>query len=140
MLIIVMVIILLALCFGIINTMMMSVLERNRELGMLMAVGMSKRRIFTMIMLETILLSLTGAFIGMCFASIIIQYYNKVGFDLSIFASGMEKFGMKAIIHPFLTLSFYIILTVMVILTGIISSLIPARRALKLKPVEAIRM
>ena len=58
-------IILLALTFGIINTMLMSVLERIRELGMLMAIGLNKRKIFLMIMLETFYLTLIGCPIGL---------------------------------------------------------------------------
>jgi putative ABC transport system permease protein len=54
------IIILFALLFGIVNTMLMVVLERIKEIGMLMAVGMSKLRIFLMILLETVFLSLTG--------------------------------------------------------------------------------
>ena len=57
-------IILFALLFGIINTMLMAVLERVKELGMLMAVGMNKIRVFIMIMLETLFLALTGCVIG----------------------------------------------------------------------------
>ena len=52
-------IILLALCFGIINTMLMAVLERTKEIGMLMAVGMNKGRIFIMIVVESIMLTLS---------------------------------------------------------------------------------
>ncbi len=60
-----MVIILAALAFGIVNTMLMSVLERTRELGMLSAIGMNRRKIFVMIMLESIFLSIVGGFAGM---------------------------------------------------------------------------
>ena len=53
-------IILLALLFGIINTMLMAVLERTKELGMLMAIGMNKFRVFNMILMETVMLSIFG--------------------------------------------------------------------------------
>ena len=58
------IIILLALGFGIVNTMLMAVLERVKELGMLMAIGMNRKRVFRMIMLETVFLGLTGAMVG----------------------------------------------------------------------------
>ncbi len=58
-------IVMFALAFGIINTMMMTILERTKELGMLMAIGMNRRRIFSMIMLETIFLTIVGAAAGM---------------------------------------------------------------------------
>ena len=57
-------IIMLALAFGIINTMMMTILERTKELGMLMAIGMNRKKIFSMIMLETVFLTLVGAVTG----------------------------------------------------------------------------
>jgi len=59
-------IIMLALAFGIINTMLMAILERTKELGMLMAIGMNHRRIFKMIMLETIFLTVVGRWL-VCF-------------------------------------------------------------------------
>ncbi|MEZ4983270.1 MAG: FtsX-like permease family protein [Saprospiraceae bacterium] len=58
-------IVMLALIFGIINTMLMAVLERYRELGMLMSIGMNKVRIFLMIMTETIMLGLISAPLGL---------------------------------------------------------------------------
>ena len=58
-------IVMFALAFGIINTMMMTILERTKELGMLMAIGMNRRRVFSMIMLETIFLTMVGAVAGM---------------------------------------------------------------------------
>ncbi len=58
-------IILLALMFSIVNTMLMAVLERGKELGMLMAVGMTKQKVFSMIMLETICLTMLGGPLGL---------------------------------------------------------------------------
>ncbi len=136
---ILMIIILLALCFSIINTMMMAILERTRELGMLMAVGMSRQRIFIMIMLETIMLSLTGAFLGMILSAISIHYFGIYGIDLSAFAKGLEAVGINTMVYPKLDTPGYIGVTILVIITGIISSIFPARKALKLNPVDAIR-
>ena len=139
MLFVVMIIILLALCFGIINTMLMAVMERTREIGMLMAVGMNKMKVFQMIMLETVILALFGGFVGMTISGIIIHIYSKVGVNLTAFSKGFESVGFNAMIYPSLDTSFYIGLTILVIIAGIISSLIPARKALRLNPVEAIR-
>ena len=140
MLYVLMIIILAALFFGIVNTMMMSVLERTRELGMLMALGLSKGRLFRLIMLESVLLSLTGALMGMLFSYGLIRYYDHYGFDLSKFASGMEKIGYDAIIHPSLDVEFYVVLTILVFITGIVSAVFPVSTALRLKPVVAIRV
>ncbi len=132
-------IIFLALSFGIINTMLMAVMERVREIGMLMAIGMNKTKIFSMIMLETILLMLTGSFVGLVLSFAIVNFFEKFGIDLSRFASGMSGFGFSSMVYPFLETSAYFRIVIMVIIAGIISSIVPARKALKLNPSEAIR-
>jgi len=134
-----MAIILLALGFGIINTMLMVILERTRELGMLTAIGMNKRRVFLMIMLETVYLCLTGAFAGMISGYLLISYTAWTGIDLSSMAEGFEKLGYPTMLYPYLDMQFFITLTIMVIGIGILASIYPARKALKLKPAEAIR-
>jgi ABC-type lipoprotein release transport system permease subunit len=139
MLYIILTIIMLALCFGIINTMLMAVMERTHEMGMLMAVGMNKFKIFKMIMLETIMLSLTGGFSGMVLSALLIKFFAVKGIDLTAFAAGLEKIGYSAIVFPYLENSFYLGLTILVIIAGVFSSLLPARKALRLNPVEAIR-
>ena len=72
-------IVMFALAFGIINTMMMTILERTKELGMLMAIGMNRRRVFSMIMLETIFLTTVGAIAGMLFGWAIVGALGKSG-------------------------------------------------------------
>ena len=133
------VIILAALGFGIVNTMLMVILERTRELGMLMAIGMSKSRIFKMIMLETVMLALVGAAIGELLSMFFINYYGSVGVDVSSLAEGLESVGYSAISYPELEAIRYVYMTIMVLITGIVASIYPAIKALKLHPVEAIR-
>jgi len=132
-------IVMFALAFGIINTMMMTILERTRELGMLMAIGMNRKRIFYMIMLETIFLTIVGAVAGMLSGWILVEILGNTGIHFSTWGEGFEAIGFAAIVYPVITPSFFIIITVMVILTAIISSIWPARKALKLNPIEALR-
>jgi len=134
-----MLIILGALGFGIVNTMLMVVLERTRELGMLMAIGMNKRRVFIMIMLETICLALVGALFGEVLSVLIINYFNKTGIDLSSVAEGMESVGYAVVTYPMLEPYRYLQITVLVIITSVLASIYPAFKALKLHPAEAIR-
>ncbi len=139
MILVFLIIILMALGFGIVNTMLMVVLERIKEIGMLMAVGMSKIRIFFMIMFETIFLSLVGGVIGMSISAVLIGYYNINGITFSGLDEAFEKFGYPTTIYPELEPTVYFTLSFLIILTGIIASIYPARKALKLNPVEALR-
>jgi ABC-type lipoprotein release transport system permease subunit len=134
------VIILLALGFGIVNTMLMVILERVKELGMLMAVGMNKLRIFSMIVLETIFLSLVGGVVGIGFAVLLTVITGKTGVDLSLWAEGLSSAGFDSIVYPEIGFDSVVIVTILVIITGILSSIYPARKAIKLNPAEAIRI
>ena len=132
-------IILLGLCFGIINTMLMAVLERIKEIGMLMAVGMNKRRIFWMIMLESVMLTLTGGILGVFLGSAITKYFSTRPIDVSAFSEGLEKYGYATQITTSIQTETLITITFLVLITGIISAVYPARKALKLNPAEATR-
>lgn len=132
-------IILAALAFGIINTMLMVILERTRELGMLTAIGMNKRRVFSMIMLESVFLSVSGGITGMIFGWISVALTARNGINFAQYAEGMEAFGYSAHVFPEITFSFFILITILIIITGIASSIYPALKALKLDPAEAIR-
>jgi ABC-type lipoprotein release transport system permease subunit len=132
-------IIMLALAFGIINTMLMAILERTRELGMLMAIGMNRKRIFSMIMLETVYLTLTGALTGMIAGWGLVEILGKTGIHFSGWGEGFEAMGFAARVYPVVTPDFFVFTTLLVVVTAIISSLWPARKALRLNPVEALR-
>jgi len=132
-------IILFALLFGITNTMLMSVVDRIRELGMLMAIGMKKGRVFVMILLETVMLSLTGGLIGTIIGMATIAYYGKFGIDLSAIATSLESWGASTMLYPFLPVAMYIGMTVMILFTANIAALMPAWKAIHLVPSEAIR-
>ena len=134
-----MVLILSALAFGIVNTMLMAVLERTRELGMLMAIGMNRRKIFIMIMLESIFLSIVGGFAGMALSEAVIAITGKTGINLVKYSEGMEAIGYSAHLFPTIDAQFFITTTILIVLTGIVSAIYPARKALKLNPVEALR-
>lgn len=130
----------LALIFGIINTMLMAVLERVRELGMLMAVGMNKIKIFFMIVLETILLAVLGAPIGLAVGYFVTSYFNKTGINLFFFGQdSMEQFGMSTFIYPTVESQEYLNLALAVMITAVLASIYPAIKAIRLNPVESIR-
>lgn len=132
-------IILLALTFGIVNTMLMSVLERVRELGMLMAIGLNKRKIFIMIMLETLYLTLIGCPIGLLVGWLSINFLGKSGINISMFSEGLASYGFSSIVYPSLDNEKYVIVAGMCFVTAILAAIYPAYKALQLNPSEAIR-
>ncbi len=134
------IIILLALLFGIINTMLMVVMERTKEIGMLMAIGMNKIRIFSMIVLESTLLSLTGGVVGIIIGSLFSKWKSVEPIDLSKWAAGYEQLGYDAYVYMSLEPIMLVNITIMVIFTGIIAALYPAYKALKNDPADALRI
>jgi putative ABC transport system permease protein len=138
-LIIFLIIIMLALAFGIINTMLMAVLERKKELGMLLSIGMNKRKVFWMIIWESIFLALISGPLGLLSSYLAITTFANHGIDLSFAATGLKSVGIESTIYPYVEDRFYYIISFLVILTAILSSIYPAMRALKLNPSETLR-
>lgn len=132
-------IILFALLFGLTNTLLMSVLDRTRDFGVLLAVGMFRRRLFSMIVLESLFLSFTGGIVGVAAGAFVTNYFNTHGIDLSSISTGLSAYGIPTMLYPFIRPSLYGTLTIMMIITSIIAALYPAIKAVRLKPVEAIR-
>ena len=132
-------IIMAAFLFGITNTMLMSVLDRVREFGVLLAVGMKRMRVFLLIMIETVILSLIGGIIGMAMGSLTIWYFSDKGIDLTLFSEGLSAWGMPTILYPILPTYFYGILTTMIIATAIFAAIYPSVKTIKLRPADAIR-
>jgi putative ABC transport system permease protein len=137
---IIMVIIMFAVAFGIINTMLMSILERTREIGMMMALGTSKLKIFFLVLLETIFLTLAGTPVGLLIGWLTTSFYHKHGLDLSGMGTEMmSSFGFGTMIYPEFPADKLAGILIIVAGTAIISCLFPAMKALKLRPVEALR-
>ncbi len=132
-------VILFALSFGIINTMLMAVLERNRELAMLMSIGMNKPLVFVMIVYETIFISMIGGPLGVLLGYATISYYGNAGIDLSVVSEGLANFGVGSIVYTQLESAFYVNVTIMVLISALLSSVYPAWKALSVNPAEGVR-
>jgi len=125
---------LLALAFGIINTMLMAVLERSQELKMLNAIGMGKRRIFSMIMLETVLLTLIGSVVGIVLATAVLIPTIRTGVDLTpLMGNNFEDYGFSSIVYPALNIKMFVEILILVVVAGVLSAIYPARKALRVR-------
>ncbi|MFC1696163.1 ABC transporter permease, partial [Pseudomonadota bacterium] len=131
------VVIFLALSFGLVNTLMMAVFERVREFGLMQALGMKPSAIMYQVLLESVMLLLLGLLAGNLLAIFSIWPIQD-GIDLSAVAQGMEMMGVSSILYPALKLKDIVLANVVVIFLGILTSLLPAWRASQYRPVEAI--
>jgi len=109
--------------FGIVNTLVLTVFERTREIGMLRAIGMTRRQVRRMIRHEAVITSLIGAVIGIilgiALAAILISRVKEINFFM-----------------PWLQLGVFLVAAIFV---GIVAAIFPARRAAKLNPLEALQ-
>ena len=131
------VVVFLALSFGLVNTIAMAVFERVRELGLMQALGMPPRHILAQILLEALYLLSLGLAAGNLLAWLSIQPLRS-GIDLSAVAEGLEMAGMSTVLYPNLRLTDMLLATLVVILLGLAASLLPAWRAVRLDPIRAL--
>ncbi len=131
------IVIFLALSFGLVNTLVMAVFERVREIGLMLALGMKPSNILVQIIIESMLLLAVGLAIGDALAIASIQPL-KDGIDISVVAEGMEMMGAASVLYPKLNLSDLVLANVVVLILGFFASLSPAWRASRYEPVEAI--
>jgi putative ABC transport system permease protein len=123
---------LLAASFGVINTLLMAVQERTKEIGLMKAMGMSGRRIFLLFSFEAILLGFWGSFLGVLAAMGIGQIANHVA------SKGFAKdfVGLHLLAFPWQSVT--LIMLIIMVITFLAGTL-PARRAARLNPIDALR-
>ena len=119
------------------NTLVMAVFERVREIGLMLALGMKPAMILGQILIESMLLLGIGLLIGDVLAYATVKPLES-GIDISIVAQGMEMFGASSMLYPALYLKDVILANVVVLILGFFASLSPAWRASRYEPVEAI--
>ncbi len=131
------VVVFLALAFGLVNTLVMAVFERVREIGLMLALGMTPAHIRAQIVAESTFLLALGLSLGNLLAWLTITPLEG-GIDLSIVGQGMELWGASSVLYPALRWGDVVLANVVVLILGFIASLSPAWRASRYEPDEAI--
>ena len=132
----------LMIAAGILNTMLMSVLERTREFGIMMAIGMSPRKLFKLVVIESFYIGLIGLVIGVAITIPVHYYFTTVGIDISgVMEEGADISGV--LLDPLLKMRFYwesaaTILFAVFALT-LTAGLYPAYKAGRVPPVESLK-
>lgn len=124
---------------GELNTLLLSMLDRTREFGVLMAIGTTRRQIGLMLMAEAGIIGLVGIGLGTLLGYLIILLTGLVGIDLSILLGSTSRFYVDPLIYPQLKLDDLGITAAAIFFASVISGIYPAWRASLLQPVEAIR-
>ncbi|WP_027715723.1 FtsX-like permease family protein [Desulfuromonas sp. TF] len=138
---IIVVILYFATGLGILNTFFMSVMERTREFGILMAMGMRPARIRLLVLLETLAMGVLSLVLGVFLGLLMSLYMARIGIDLSAtitpvtYAGGTILPRLGAVLEP----SNFVIPALLLLAVCLLAGFLPANRAAKLQPVEAIR-
>jgi ABC-type lipoprotein release transport system permease subunit len=126
--------------FGILNTIQMSVFERIRELGVMLSIGTSPGRIFSMVITESFIITVIGIIAGLVSGEALSYYFTIYPIDFSEYQAEMELYGMSTLMYYARLKAYDFIVTgALTLILSMIFTFFPARRASKLSPVRAIR-
>jgi ABC-type lipoprotein release transport system permease subunit len=128
----------IAMAFGIANVMLMSVLERTREIGVLLAVGMPPARMVAIVVAESVVLVALGVGLGFALGFAVI-FALRDGIDFSAWSEGLRAFGLPTRIVPVARSGDVWAPMVVAGVTALLASLWPALRAVRTRPAEALR-
>ncbi len=125
--------------FSVLNTQLMSVLERTREFGVVMSLGLSPGRLGRLVMLETLMMGLIGLSLGVLVGGLLITWVGSVGFTMPGMDEMSARFNLPARLYPDYTLATLFAGPAIVLLFTLLSAVYPALRLRRLHPVEAMR-
>ncbi len=128
----------IAMAFGIANVLLMSIYERTREIGMMMAMGMRPSRVVLSVMVESLVVTGAGLGSGLA-AGLLGVWLLRDGLDLSLYAEGLASFGVGSVIVPVVRSNDLLAPAVMALVAAVLASSWPAIRAARLRPAEALR-
>ena len=125
--------------FSVLNTQLMSVLERTREFGVIMALGIKPRRLAILVLLETFLMASLGLLIGLFLGSLVTGYFAYAGFSYPGMDELAAKFNMPSVIYPSLDVLPVMLGPSVVFVFCLFAAIYPALKLYGLRPVEAMR-
>ncbi len=127
-----------ALAFGLVNTLITGVMERVRELGMFRALGMRPNAVLLQVMIESILIVVVGLLGGLIIGYMLVIWMSG-GIDLSEFSQGLEMIGIRSVVVPRLLVQDIVQVSVLTTVLGFLASLYPAVKAVRIRPLDALR-
>lgn len=125
--------------FGVANTVMFTVIERTREFGVMMAVGLKPKQLSRLVLLESVVASGIGFIVGAGIGYALIWYLATFGMDMSMYTELIPEFGVPSKVYAVTSGWYWIYGLTVVVLTAIVAAWYPARRVTRLDPTEAIR-
>jgi len=131
-------IVLLIVAAGVTNTVLMSMLERIREFGVMLALGCGRGQLAAMVMIETLLLALIGVALGTAIGLALVAWFHYSGIDLSTQMATIQRFYIDTVVHTEVDSDHLLNSMVAVLLAACSAALVPLWRLLHLQPAEAI--
>jgi len=131
-------IVMLVVLIGIMGVMLVSILERLREFGILLAIGQPYKNMRLQVIIEALILGLGGYIIGAILGGIVLLIMQSYGLDLSAFSDGLEEFGMASTLYATIKSSYFSTTLIAIIIASLLSVILPIRRLEKLNPIEVI--
>ena len=124
---------------GILNLMLMAVFERTREIGLLSAIGLKRRQILLLFLMEGTLIGVLGGVVGAALGAVVVTIAGSIGFDLSMAAEASEMMGLLGTyLYPVLEAGPLVSRFITVIFISALASLYPAWQAANSQPAEAL--
>ena len=127
-----------AAAIGIIGVMLVSVLERIREFGIMTAIGTEFRQVAGVVLVESLLIGLAGYLVGSLLGGFTLWHFKEKGLDLTMFSEAFNAFGMDAITYAIIRPDYFITPFAAILIAAILSALLPLRILYKANPIKAI--
>jgi len=132
-------VLIILVAFSVLNTQLMSVMERTREFGVISALGVRPRRLATLVMLETALMALIGLGIGLFLGWLLTLYFNVNGFSYPGMEEVAQRYNLPGEMYPSVTLGTMLAGPLVVFVFCLLAAVYPALRLFRLRPVDAMR-